>query len=183
METNIKAGDWTRPCRDCGTVEESCFDVGSKRDGKTYRKSYCRTCARVRVKANDRQNPEMKRARDARRSKRDWHADTLKRWAQEDPVARRQKIRNANTRRTHGISADEYAFRFQQQGGLCAICAKEISLGRSGPHAPAHLDHDYKTGALREFLCSHCNVMVGMAHESEDILATAILYLEKHNGY
>lgn len=44
------------------------------------------------------------------------------------------------------------------------------------------LDHNHQTGALREFLCSRCNAMIGMARESKAVLFAAVQYLEKHNG-
>lgn len=55
-------------------------------------------------------------------------------------------------------------------GGQCVVC------GRS--NAPLCLDHDNATGKLRGFLCSQCNVALGMAGESPDRLRQLAEYLE-----
>lgn len=184
MASIIKAGDWSKPCLDCGKspADGVEFGIGNTKNGKQYRKSYCRGCVRTRASLHYKEHPDMAKAREARRGPRDWVANTAQRWATCDHAERRKMIRRNNVRRVFGISLEDYEFRFSQQGGCCSICETEISLGRNGPGRPAHLDHNHETGEIREFLCDRCNVMVGMSGESQDILSQAILYLEKYNG-
>jgi hypothetical protein len=52
--------------------------------------------------------------------------------------------------------------------GRCAIC-EEVR--------PLCLDHNHATCAFRGYLCTHCNVMLGMADENPLVMAKAIGYL------
>jgi hypothetical protein len=60
-------------------------------------------------------------------------------------------------------------------GGACAVCRTPPRDKRS-----LHLDHDHSTGKVRGFLCNHCNVSIGMARESADLLRRLADYLEAH---
>lgn len=183
-ENTMKAGDWTRPCLDCGKHPgEVEFGVGVRRGSCVYRKSYCRGCVSDRSVAHYKANPEQARAREKRRE-RDWAADTKRRWEREGIDVRRKKRAEQNVRRVFGISLDEYEFRFEQQGGLCEICGCEIGLYGRSRDLPegvrkAHLDHNHETGKIRSFLCDRCNVMIGMSQEDISTLLTAIEYLER----
>jgi hypothetical protein len=44
-----------------------------------------------------------------------------------------------------------------------------------------HVDHDHKTGKVREVLCFTCNVMLGQAQDDPALLVRAVAYLQKHN--
>lgn len=179
----IKAGNWERPCLVCGRSPEDGaeFDVGAVRRGRGYRKSYCRPCATRKACEHDRQHPEKMSARQARRAPRDWPAERRRRWGS-DADKMRDRIRRSSIRKNFGISLEDYKFRFESQGGLCAICDAKISLDRVPGSPHACLDHDHETGRLREFLCNRCNVMIGMAREDIDVLLSAISYLERHDG-
>lgn len=77
-----------------------------------------------------------------------------------------------------GIDAEEAEAILASQLGLCAICfCEEIEAA----NASFHLDHNKKTGALREFLCGNCNTGIGMFHEDPERLRSAIRYLKRHN--
>lgn len=43
------------------------------------------------------------------------------------------------------------------------------------------LDHNHKTGKLREFLCFRCNMAVGYARDSIKIINSIKKYLKKHD--
>ena len=89
----------------------------------------------------------------------------------------RRKKRNGWLKRYHKITLDEYEQKLMKQGSKCAIC--DIDLKPSGGHT--HLDHDHKTGKLREFLCTNCNRALGHFQDNVDILKSALDYLKKHN--
>lgn len=62
------------------------------------------------------------------------------------------------------------------QGGVCAICG-------GPPTRPSFaIDHAHETGAVRGLLCDRCNVMLGMARDSVNVLAAGIAYLEAARG-
>lgn len=53
----------------------------------------------------------------------------------------------------------------------CAICKKEVKR--------MHWDHCHQTGKFREMLCTKCNLMLGQARDSVEILKSAINYLSE----
>ena len=70
------------------------------------------------------------------------------------------------------ITPLEYDEMRARQGGKCAICKE--------PHTLA-LDHNHKTGKLREFLCVRCNLAIGYIRDSIEIAKNIKIYLEKHD--
>jgi len=114
------------------------------------------------------------------RRERDWSADTQRR--KERSGLGVGYFRDRNVRQKFGISADEYAARFEAQGGTCAICGCRISLGIAQPTERAVLDHDHDSGQIRDFLCNRCNPLIGMSQERIDVLLRAAEYLRKHSN-
>ena len=68
------------------------------------------------------------------------------------------------------------------QGNVCAICgqAEGTRRSRSGSYIRLAVDHDHVTGAIRELLCSGCNLMLGCAKDSAERLEAGANYLRKH---
>jgi hypothetical protein len=77
----------------------------------------------------------------------------------------------------YGITPEQYDAMLRAQGGRCAIC-----LGREPGnwHNKLVIDHDHKTGRVRELLCHNCNMFIGHADDDEGILRRAAAYLVKH---
>ena len=71
----------------------------------------------------------------------------------------------------------EYEDKLASQKFECAIC--KVKLPTSGPIT--HLDHDHKTGLLRDFLCTNCNRGLGHFQDSPELLRLAAQYLDTHN--
>jgi len=65
-----------------------------------------------------------------------------------------------------------YATLYEEQKGRCKICGRVSTR-------TMHLDHDDKTGEDRGLLCCSCNLILGHAHDSPEILRAAAAYLEK----
>jgi protein-arginine kinase activator protein McsA len=53
----------------------------------------------------------------------------------------------------------------------CEICQK--------PTEKLNFDHDHSTGKFRGWLCHKCNTALGLFHDSQSILETAISYLAR----
>lgn len=71
------------------------------------------------------------------------------------------------------LSDAEYEKLISSQGKNCAVCLKPPPSGK-----PFLMwDHDHKTGRLRGFLCSVCNLAVGLAEDSPSILKRMARYL------
>jgi hypothetical protein len=73
----------------------------------------------------------------------------------------------------------------KKQDNKCAICSKEISFkgqtnkGDDSKDA-AVLDHCHTTGEIRGILCTPCNRALGLFKDSQDILNSAIKYINQN---
>ena len=75
-----------------------------------------------------------------------------------------------------GITDVDYARRLVAQGGGCAICG-----ARPGTRK-LHVDHDHKTGAVRDLLSHNCNRGLGYFNDDAWRVASALAYLVRHSG-
>src|SRR6185369_15706288 len=72
--------------------------------------------------------------------------------------------------RRYHISQAEWDQMYADQLGLCAICTlREASV----------FDHCHTTGNVRALLCNPCNVLLGIAETTPDILDRFAKYIEK----
>lgn len=79
----------------------------------------------------------------------------------------------------YGLSKQDYELLLICQGGVCGICKQENNNKRNW-----HIDHCHDTGRVRGVLCHHCNLLLGNARDSIDILDSAKEYLIKcHQTY
>ena len=76
------------------------------------------------------------------------------------------------------ITEQRYFEILEKQIGLCAICGSD-SPGRRGSKNFT-VDHDHTTKEVRGLLCHSCNVMLGLAKDSIEVLEMAIKYLKHH---
>jgi hypothetical protein len=83
------------------------------------------------------------------------------------------KRRNAHRIKSmYGLTQADFDAMLHAQQGRCGICDTELVSLR--------IDHDHKTGAVRELLCHRCNI--GLASlEDHDWVRRAMLYLNRHN--
>lgn len=84
------------------------------------------------------------------------------------------KCRRHGSHRLHAYSLAPHQYRamIAAQGGHCALCPADLSLGD-------HIDHDHATGKVRGILCPSCNLMLGFARDNPDILTAAVGYLRR----
>lgn len=78
-----------------------------------------------------------------------------------------------NLLNNYGMTLAEYEVRVGQQDGRCAICGTR-------PDHRLHVDHDHRTGAVRDLLCRPCNYALGHAKDSLRIMRAMVAYLERH---
>lgn len=82
--------------------------------------------------------------------------------------------------KSYGWTAEQYEAEVQKQNGLCAVCKRPQQAGMR-----LAIDHDHNCcperaaceKCRRGLLCTNCNTLLGSAHDSVEILAAAILYL------
>ncbi len=81
--------------------------------------------------------------------------------------------RTYHLKRRYGITAEEADAMSEAQGGLCAVCRR----------APAvHVDHDHRTGRVRQLLCFGCNGGLGQFRDDPAVLRAAAGYVERHQA-
>jgi len=85
-----------------------------------------------------------------------------------------ERTRNNDLKRNYGITLDEHTQMYEEQNGVCAIC-KEPGDGR---WKKLCVDHDHKTGKVRQLLCRNCNMVLGQVGDNIIILQSMIEYLQ-----
>lgn len=73
----------------------------------------------------------------------------------------------------YGLKTEDYEVKLKLQNGKCAICKKHKNI-------KLFVDHDHTTGAVRGLLCSNCNLLLGHAIDSKEILISSVEYLSKY---
>jgi hypothetical protein len=74
----------------------------------------------------------------------------------------------------HGITLDDRAKMYRDQGGECAICGRlEAAVGQ------LEIDHDHTPGGhgVRGLLCHRCNSGIGLFDDNPVVLEAAARYL------
>jgi hypothetical protein len=96
---------------------------------------------------------------------------------EEDYLGTRLKERKNNLKRMFGMSIEEYDKKLDDQGGGCKLCGLECISGKR-----LAVDHDHKTGKIRDLLCNNCNAGLGKFQDNPELLIKAADYLRKHSG-
>lgn len=78
----------------------------------------------------------------------------------------------------YGITLLDVLDKAKKQKNKCAICSIKLDPFSS----TTHVDHDHKTGKVRDLLCHHCNTGLGMFKENPDLFKKAVRYLKKHSN-
>lgn len=84
-------------------------------------------------------------------------------------------------KKIYNLSPEAHSEMIMTQGNCCAICGDQFREKKTKHKHPC-VDHDHKTGKLRGILCSSCNLLIGYANDSEDVLEKAIKYLRKYSS-
>ena len=89
-----------------------------------------------------------------------------------------EKLRKVqHLRHRFGLTIEQFDALQATSDGRCQICK------RSEPRKNRRLslDHDHKTGKLRGFTCSRCNMLLGLAQDDPALLESAAAYLRTAN--
>lgn len=78
-------------------------------------------------------------------------------------------------RNRYGITLEDYNTMLESQNGVCAACKTPSDTTRR-----LCVDHCHNTGKIRGLLCFKCNAILGLSHDSIDILRSAIDYIENN---
>jgi hypothetical protein len=127
----------------------------------------------VEVREPDPSPPGFQRCADCRESKPldDFHrASTKSGRAGYCKPCRAVRGAESHLRRNYGLTRTELEALLEVQGGLCAICGRNVAV---------HVDHDHATGRVRGVLCFTCNVALGQLNDDPQLFRRAIDYLER----
>lgn len=160
-----KVKSWCRLCGCAYAKEKRLKDPEAVREYRRNLRLRNPELARAHVRKTYWKNPELARAR-----VRKWRRENLKKckergkeWLDKHPgYTRKQK---------YGLTFETWNEMVLNQGGRCAICEKETKLC---------VDHDHKTGKVRELLCLTCNQGIGSLKDCSKIAYRAAEYLKKH---
>jgi hypothetical protein len=85
-----------------------------------------------------------------------------------------------NLRSNYGLTSEAYLVMHDAQSGLCAICRKPEGTTKQGTLRRLGVDHDHRTGKVRELLCLSCNQGIARFHDDPALLEAAATYMRKH---
>jgi hypothetical protein len=83
------------------------------------------------------------------------------------------KQRRRSLERLYGLSMEAFNALLLKQGGCCAICRTNAPGGKRN----WQVDHSHSAGHIRGLLCHNCNLLLGHACDSIEVLGRAIVYL------
>lgn len=85
------------------------------------------------------------------------------------------RVARASYLSKYGLTVGVYEAMLKNQNGVCAICGRPQSSGKR-----LSVDHDHKTGVVRDLLCDRCNRGIGFFEDNPDLMLKAIEYIRKH---
>jgi hypothetical protein len=89
-----------------------------------------------------------------------------------------ERTRNNDLKRNYGITLDEHTQMYEDQNGVCAVCEKP----GDGKWKKLCVDHDHKTGKVRQLLCRNCNMILGQVDDNINYMEKLTAYLKKHKN-
>lgn len=93
-------------------------------------------------------------------------------WSKRNPNA---KMKNYLVK-AYGITFEDKVAMSDKQQNRCAICnTHQTQLKQT-----LAVDHDHKTGKIRELLCNNCNNALGRIKDSFELAIGLAKYLQKH---
>ena len=97
----------------------------------------------------------------------------------------KERTKRHNIKAKYGIVLKDFMTMYENQGGCCAICNKEMELyaTRDKVADVANIDHCHVTNKVRALLCNHCNTGLGKFMESTDLLLKAVNYLNNYHQW
>jgi len=148
-------------CNSCG-IQKPVTEFHKHKKAKDGLVLCCKACAKLKAALWYSKNREKVISRT-----REWGKNNL------EKVKKAQ--RNYHTKTKYGITFEQEQELKNIQNNRCAICEDVLGLGHK-----AHIDHSHATGEIRGILCHLCNVLLGQARDSIEILKSAQKYLEKY---
>ena len=149
-------------CKDCKELfqRSGFYTFTYKKTGKKSRSTRCRQC-------------DLRRVEKWKNENRDKYNEKSRKW--HNTPKGRLSARNTRLRKEYDISQSDYEAMLKAQGGKCGICGEKSKYA-------LEIDHDHKTGRVRELLCRVCNCVLGYVEKHSSRIRLCPEYLRKHNG-
>jgi len=145
-------------------------------DKKPERRAKQRVAAQKRLQEN-----EELRLKNAERAKAYYYAhrddpEWRKRQSESKKLRTPEERRRDTLKSRYNMTPEEYAALVEAQNGVCAICSREPTTkeGKLG------VDHNHKTGAVRQLLCRYCNHLVDILEDKGELVLKAYQYIARH---
>lgn len=151
-----------KKCTKCGD-QKPLSEFHKNKNAKDNLVPHCKACAKMLAAKWYKNNSERVIAR-------------TRAWNENNKDKVRKAARNYHVKTKYGITFEKEQQLKIAQNNKCAICQDELGIKHR-----SHIDHSHKTGEIRGVLCHLCNVLLGQARDSIDILKSAQKYLQKHN--
>lgn len=102
-------------------------------------------------------------------------------WKNEDGSWKKSSYKLENKRASYHKHKDKTLEKRREKrrlevanrGTVCPVCLKEVQK--------LVYDHNHTTGEFRDYICTSCNLALGHAYESVEILEGLIEYVKRHN--
>lgn len=120
---------------------------------------YCRICHNIRIAQWQKNNPDKTKLHKAKKNENRHGRHRLK---------------------LYGVTEEQYKQMVKEQDNKCAICKQPEKRKLHGKICSLSLDHDHKTGKVRQLLCHQHNLMIGYAGDAEEILQAGLDYIRRH---
>ena len=157
---------------------KGCGQPLTKSIPKTGRRPYkCDACIKLNTQRLARKHRELYVKRHPERAKKSNKESQLR-----HPETKRKYQREYHQRRK--VVSVPYVTLFKRQRGVCAICGNpETKTNKYGTVFSLSYDHDHSNGKYRGLLCYNCNLLLGKAGDSFEILTKAARYIRKWKKY
>jgi hypothetical protein len=165
-----------RKCAICTTI----IEVSSIKSNKIYCSKDCKYLAdKNKFKLDYQNNPEKykKKSITSYFKNHKENKEKAKLRAKLTRIKNPSQFKNSKLKQAYGISLDEFNVLLNNQNNCCAICTQPFSSKKMSEKP--FVDHNHKTGKVRQLLCLNCNSIIGYSRENMLVLKAAIKYLKK----
>lgn len=101
----------------------------------------------------------------------------MRKWRLANPEKWKRLLRR-NLLKSYGLTEETCEQLLVSQGHACDICKRSFNPDAKG-RLGFQVDHDHEKGHVRGLLCVGCNMILGNARDSVELLEGAIEYLKK----
>jgi hypothetical protein len=167
-------------CKQCGKSQLRCSLRRYRKASRTGTCVYCGSPVGPSSKIHCEQHHLVRKAQ--RRSHYEKFRAAKKCWTCGLPAPNNKSICDScsakklseQRKRVFGLTESQYEQLLRSRRKTCAVCLRPPPPGKP----VLVLDHDHRTKVLRGFLCSKCNLALGLLNDSPAILRRLAAYLE-----